>query len=169
VLLQRAKVAGTVLSRSLATVKPPVPHRIHGTRKQVQAAQAAFNAAASAAAAQQADAVDVYDAKVGSIERALRKLDPPPVLTPAFRTQLQTLAASRTAGAALSRELRKNDRSQVSVFGRKFTLAARIAGSISAQKAQITAIKAYNRRVRAIGTLQGDIRQELVHLQSLTG
>jgi hypothetical protein len=90
-------------------------------------------------------------------------------LTPAFRTQLQTLAASRTAGAALSRELRKNDRSQVSVFGRKFTLAARIAGSISAQKAQITAIKAYNRRVRAIGTLQGDIRQELVHLQSLTG
>jgi len=80
-----------------------------------------------------------------------------------------TLEASRSAGAALSTELRKKDRSRVAVVGRKFTLAARIAGSISSQKAQIAAIKAYNRRVRAIGTLQGDIRQELVHLQSLTG
>ena len=168
-LLHRAKAAGTVLSHSLAAVKPPVPHKIRGTRKQVKAAQAAFNAAASAAAAQQADAVDVYDARVGNIERALRKLDPPPVLTPSFRTQLQTLSASRTAGAALSKELRKKDRSHVAVVGRKFTLAARIAGSISAQKAQIAAIKAYNRRVRAIGTLQGDIRQELARLQSLTG
>jgi hypothetical protein len=48
-------------------------------------------------------------------------------------------------------------------------LAARTAGSVSAQKAQIAAITAYNRRVRGIGTLQGDIRQELVRLQSLTG
>jgi len=168
-LLHRAKVAGTALSKALAAVKPPVPHKIRGTRKQVKAAQAAFNAAASAAAAEQADAVDVYDAKIGDIRRALLKLDPPAVLAPSFRSQLQTLEASRSAGAALSTELRKKDRSRVAVVGRKFTLAARIAGSISSQKAQIAAIKAYNRRVRAIGTLQGDIRQELVHLQSLTG
>jgi hypothetical protein len=29
---------------------------------------------------------------------------------------------------------------------------------VSAQKAQIAAIKAYNQRVRKIGTLQGDIK-----------
>jgi hypothetical protein len=65
--------------------------------------------------------------------------------------------------------LRKQDRSRVAVFGRRFTLAARTAGSLSAQKAQIAAIAAYNRRVRRIGTLQGNIRQELLRLQSLSG
>ncbi len=168
-LLKRARTASVVLSRALAAVKPPKAHRIRGTRKQVQKAQAAFTAAASAAAAQQADAVEVYDAKVAVLESRLRALDPPPVMTPAYRTQLETLEASRLAGSALARELRKNDRSHVAVFGRRFTLAARIAGSVTAQKAQIAAVTAYNRRVRAIGTLQGDIRQELAHLQSLTG
>ena len=49
------------------------------------------------------------------------------------------------------------------------TLTRTYSGSLTAQKAQIAAIGAYNRRVRGIGTLQGDIRQELARLQSLTG
>ena len=51
---------------------------------------------------------------------------------------------------------------------RRFTLAA-LAGSVSAQKAQIAAIKAYNRRVRRIGALQGAIQLELARLQQRTG
>ncbi len=168
-LLKQAKTAGTALSKALAAVKPPQAHKIRGTKKQVKKAQAAFTAAATAAAAQQADAVDAYDAKIARVQHRLRKLHPPAVLTPAYRTQLQTLKASQVAGAALAKELRKKNRSRVAVFGRKFTLAARIAGSVSAQKAQIAAIKAYNHRVRAIGTLQGDIQQELARLQQLTG
>jgi hypothetical protein len=168
-LLKEARTASVVLSHALSAVKPPVAHKIRGTRKQVKKAQAAFTAAASAAAAQQADAVDAYDAKIAVVERRLRKLEPPPVMTPAYRTQLKTLETSRIAGSALAQELRKKNRSHVAVFGRRFTLAARIAGSVSAQKAQIAAITAYNRRVRSIGTLQGEIRQELVRLQSLPG
>jgi len=168
-LLRQARAASVVLSRALRAVKPPVAHQIRGTRKQVQKAQAAFAAAASAAAAQQAEAVAAYDAKIAVVAHRLRSLDPPLVMTPAYRTQLKTLDASRTAGSALARELRKKDRSQVAVFGRRFTIAARTAGSVSAQKAQIAAITAYNHRVRKIGTLQGDIQQELVRLQSLTG
>ena len=111
-----------------------------------------------------------YDAKIArswraGCARSIRLL----VMTPAYRTQLKTLDASRTAGSALAQELRKKDRSQVAVFGRRFTVAARTAGSVSAQKAQIAAINAYNHRVRTIGTLQGDIQQELARLQSLTG
>ena len=90
-------------------------------------------------------------------------------MIPAYRTQLKTFDASRIAGSALAKELRKQDRSHVAVFGRRFTLAARTAGAVSAQKAEIAAIKAYNRRVRSIGTLQGEIRQELLRLQSLAG
>ena len=169
VLLKDVRTVGSELAQALAAVKPPKAHQLHGTKKQVHEAQAQFAAAASKAAAQQADAVDVYDAKLARIERDLRKLDPAPVVRPDYRTQLQTLAASRTAGAALARELRKTDRSQVAVFSRRFTLAARLAGSTGAQKAQIAAIKAYNKRVREIGTLQGAIKLELARLQQIAG
>jgi hypothetical protein len=168
-LLKPARAAGAELSSELAAVKPPKVHSLRGTKAQLQKAQAAFAAAASAAAAQQADAVDAYVARIGAVEARLRSVRPPLVMRPAYRTQLQTLEASRKAGSALAHELRKKDRSQVAVLGRKFTLAARIAGSVSAQKAQIAAIKAYNRRVRAIGTLQGEIQQELARLRQLVG
>jgi hypothetical protein len=90
-------------------------------------------------------------------------------MRPTSRAEIRAIVASRTAGAALAAELRKKNRTRVPVLGRNFTLAARIAGSVAAQKAQIAAIKAYNRRVRGIGTLQGDIRVELARLQNLTG
>ena len=82
-LLEQAKVASrTLLSRSLAGIKPPQPHTIHGTRKQVQAARAAFTAAASGAAVQQADAVATYDARIATVEQRLRRLDPPAIMRP---------------------------------------------------------------------------------------
>ena len=167
--LRRASAAAAALTKGLAGVRPPTAHEIHGTRRQVRKAQAAFATAAAAAAAKQAAAVDSYDAAIGGVLRALHRLDPPAVMAPALHAQLRTLAASERAGGALAHELRAKDRSRVAVFGRKFTLAARIAGSVSAQKAEIAAVKAYNRRVRAIGAVQGEIRRELARLQSLHG
>ena len=49
--------------------------------------------------------------------RSIRRI----VLSPRTRTQLRTLQASRSAGAALAAELRKTNRSNVAVFGRRFT------------------------------------------------
>jgi hypothetical protein len=169
VLVRASRTAGTELSRALAAVAPPKPHRIRGTKQQVAAAQAAFAAAASQAAAAQADAVDAYDAKAASVAAQLRSLDPPPVMQPAFRAQLRMLARSRTTGAALSAELRKASRSDVAVVARRFTLAARSASSTTAQKAQIAAVKAYNGRVRGIGAMQARIQGELARLQHVTG
>jgi hypothetical protein len=168
-LLKQTRTAGKELSHGLAAVKQPKAHKIRGTRKQVQKAQAAFAAAASAAAAQQADVIDAYAAKIAAIRVRLKKLRPPPVMSPEYRTQLQTLDASGRSALALALELRKQNRAHVTALGRKFTLAARLAGSVSAQRAQIAAIKAYNSRVRGIGTLQGKIQQELARLQQLTG
>jgi hypothetical protein len=169
VILRRVKTAGLELSRAFAAVKTPQAHKLHGTKAQVKQAQAKFAAAAAVAAAQQADAVDAYGAKVARVQRDLRKLDPPPVLSPAYRSQAQALEASLSAGSALARELRKPNRSRVALFGRRFALAARIAGGVGAQKAQIAAVKAYNHRVRGIGTLQGDIKRELARLQQVAG
>ena len=168
-LLKDVRTAGAELARALGAVKAPQAHKLHGTKTQIARAQAAFTAAATKAAALQADAVDAYVTKIARLERELRKLDPPPIVSPDYRTQLRTLTASRTTGSALAKELRKTNRSEVAAFSRKFTVAARIAGSVSAQKAQIAAIKAYNQRVRRIGTLQGDIKAELARLQQQVG
>jgi hypothetical protein len=164
-LLRQSQRASTQLGKALKTIVPPKPHLIRGTKKQVKAAQAAFAAAAAKAAAQQADAIDVYDAALGVVLARMRHLQPPPVMAPAFRTQLQTLAASRRAGNALAAELRKKNRSRVGILGRRFTLASRAAGSLRAQRLQIAAIKAYNARVQAIGAASGRVQTEVARLQ----
>jgi len=163
------RVAGAKLAHALAAAKAPTPRRIRGTKKQVQAAQAQFTAEAEKAAAQQAAAVDAYDAALGVALRGLAKLDPPRVLEPSFRTQVHAFELSRSAGAALAAELRKKNRTNVSVLGRRFTIATRSAGSVSAQKAEIAAIRAYNKRANAIGALQGRIQSELARLQTAVG
>ena len=164
-LLRDASGAGKALGRALGAVSPPTAHTIHGTKKQVAKARKAFKTEAAQAASAQADAVDAYDAKIALVWSKLRKLRPPTVMQPAYRTQLRTLVATRVAGRALADELRKQDRSQVAVVGRRFSIAARGATSVSAQKAQISAVQAYNRRVRAIGALQSRIQSELARLQ----
>ena len=163
------RAAGVKLSRALAAATPPTPHQIRGTKKQVLAAQAKFAVAADKVAGQQADAVDTYDAALAAALHRLAKLDPPPVLAPSFRTQVRTFEQTRAAGAALAAELRKKNRANVPVLGRRFTIATRSAGSVTAQKAEIAAIKAYNKRVAAIGNLQGRIQRELARLQTAVG
>lgn len=169
VVLEDSRKAGADLSKALAAVKPPKPQTIRGTRQQVKAAQAAFAQESSLAAAAQGDAVQAYVVRIGRLERRLRALTPPRVMRPAYLAQLRTMKASRVAGDALAAELRKTDRSRVSILGRRFTIAARTASTLGAQKAQIAAVKAYNARVRAIGALQASVQKELLRLQTLKG
>ena len=166
-VLKRAKRDGQQLSEALAAVKPPTAHTLRGTRKQVVLAEAQFTKEADAAAAQQADAIDVYDGALGGVVQSMRSLDPPAVMRPAYLGQLGALTQSRTAGAALAAELRKSSRTNVAVYGRRFTIAARAAGALSVQRAEIGAVKAYNRRVNHIGALQSDIQGELKRLQTV--
>jgi hypothetical protein len=168
-LLGQSRQASTRLAKALNEITPPKPHQIKGTKAEVARAQAAFTAASSEAAGRQADAIDTYGSAIAALERRLRKLHPPEVLRPSYRAQLRTLEKSQAAGAALAAELRKSDRSRVAVLGRRFTVAARTAGSVDVQKAQIAAVKAYNTRVRAIGTMQGRISNELSRLQQQSG
>jgi hypothetical protein len=169
VVLDASRKAGADLSKDLAALKPPHSQAIKGTKKQVAAAQAAFSQASSVAADAQGAAVAAYVGRIGQLERRLRALTPPPVMRPAYLAQLRTMRASRVAGDALAAELGKTDRSRVAILGRRFTIAARTASTLGAQKAQIAAVKAYNRRVRAIGALQASVQKELLRLQTLRG
>jgi len=168
-IVGQTRAASAALGKALRAATPPAPHRIRGTKKQLEAARAAFSAAAGAAAAQQADALDAYDFRLRGVVNRLRALDPPPVMEPVHHTQLMTLERVRKAGAALAAELRKQDRTQVAVLGRRFTEAARTAGSVQAQTAQIDAIKSYNRRVQAIAALQRRVVNEVTRLQASVG
>ena len=167
--VRNSQRARATLATALAGVETPEAHGIRGTKAEVAKAQAAFASASAQAAAQQAEALDLYQRSLAVVERRLRRLRPPAVMLPRFRAQLRMLHASRGAAIALARELRKSDRSHVAALGRRFTLAARLAATVNAQRAQIAAIKAYNGRVRSIGTIQGRISAEMRRLQERYG
>ena len=166
-LARSSAAAGKRLQRALGAVNSPTAHAIRGTKSQVTAAQARFRTEAAAAAAAQADAIEAYAAALGSISARLGRLTPPPVLAPTHRTQLHAFTVTRRAAVALATELRTPGRSDVSRFARRFTIAARSAGSVTAQKDQNEAIRAYDRRVRGLATLGAQIRNELRHVQAV--
>lgn len=160
-------LANRQLGLALTAVTQPKSHKVRGTPKQIAAAKAAYTKAANRAAAAQADAVDAYERVLARARQRLLSLRPPAVMAPVYRAQVKTLEATQRAGAALSRELRKPNRAGVPVLSRRFTEASRLSGSVAAQRAEIAAIKGYNARVRALGTLQASIQREVSRLQRL--
>jgi hypothetical protein len=163
-LLAQARRAGATLGAALANTKIPQPHPLRGTVARITAAQHAYEAEAAGAANQQADAIAAYDAALSVVVAHLRSLQPPPAFTPGFRAQLRAFRVSAGAGDELAAELRKSDRSHVAVAGQRFTSSARIAESLAAQKAEIVAIKGYNRRAREISAAAGNVQNEVARL-----
>ena len=163
-LLAQVRKAGVKLGNSLASTNIPRPHQLRGTAAQIAAAQRQYAAEAAGAAAHQADAIAAYDAAVRAALGRLQRLTAPPAFLPAFRAQLEAFKVSASTGDALAAELRKRDRSQVAVVGRRFTASARIAQSLAVQKAEIAAIKAYNRRAREISAAAGNVQSEVDRL-----
>lgn len=163
--LRRANHANAVLGAALKAIPVPKSHSIRGTKKQVLAAQRAYRVKAQAAASSQADAIDVYDASLARVIARLAAMRPPRVLVPGYAAQLRAFRATRAAGIRLSEGLRSANRGDVARLGRNFVNASRIAQTTAAQEAQITAIKRYNARARAISSASADVQNELVRLQ----
>ena len=163
-LLRQARVAQTTLSHQLARITVPAPHAVRGNPAAIAKARADFASAENRAELRRAAAIEAYDRSIARVGTRLRELRPPPVMAPAYRTQLQALVATHVAGVALASELHSTDRSRVPVLSRRLGVAARIAWSVGAQRAEVAAIKAYNRRVRAVGGLQGRVQLEVSRL-----
>jgi len=162
----QTRLLSTALSRALAAVPQPKAHRITGTKAQIAKAQDDFAKAAAAAAATQADEIDAYDRALGHLLVRLRAIVRPSAMEPAYRAQVESLRATRTAGAALSAGLRAANHSNVAVLSRNFAIASRKAGSVSSQRAEIAAVKGYNARVRRIGTLELAVQKETARLSN---
>lgn len=161
----RVHGAGLSLAKALAAVKPPTPHLVRGTKKQIAKARAAFATASDRTAGAEADALDAYDAVVARELAGLRRLSPPPAYTPALRSEVLGMQAIHRAGGRLAHVLRTKNRSDVAVLGRAFTLATRRSESVPAQRAEIAAVKAYDARVRRLSRFTASVQQEVTRLQ----
>jgi len=159
--------ANARLKTSLAAITAPKPKPV--PKKELKAARAAYTQAVDAAAAAQAAALGTYLVSVATVQANLRRLRPPPALAPAFRTQVSTLARVSASGTALVAALRAKRFKQVAPLDRDFRAAAAASSSLSAQRAQIAAVKAYNARVRAVGSLAQQVDGERARIQKLLG
>lgn len=159
--------ADAQLKKALAKVKVPTPKPVK--RSKLKTARAAYVRAVAAAAAGQAAALGEYLRVVASVQEGLRGLRPPPAMAPAYRTQRATLARVRATGVALVTALEKKQFKRVATLDRSFQQAATTSTSLSAQQAQIAAVKAYNGRVRAVGTLAARVDAERARLQKTLG
>jgi hypothetical protein len=108
----------------------------------------------------QASALERYAADLDGRANALRGLDPPPVSQPVRAGQLATLVTTRGIALQLAAALRAHADARLPALERQFSAAARSDESVSAQRARIAAITAYNRRVRALATLAARVQQE---------
>lgn len=120
-----------------------------------------------ASPAAKAAALDTYAGIVGQTVTALRKLDPPPVSRPAYRTQVDALVRVQATARALAGGLRAK-RSDLARLLHDFDAASVATASTAAQQAQIAAVEAYNRRIRSIDALLRKIAFEEARLGRTT-
>lgn len=164
VFLKRLRTISARFDAAMRAVPQPKRAAIHGTRAQIAAAEHAYQAAQDAAAAAQAAAIDEYVAGVNGLLKVLGTSNPPPVVAPTFDAEVRSLHDVTVTGAQLSAELRTSKRAHLNERIRAFTLAGREAGSVAAQRAQIAAVRAYNRRSHAIGATASAVQDELSRL-----
>jgi hypothetical protein len=164
VLVGRLRASSARFDRAMSGIRQPARPSLRGTKAEIAAAVRAFTVRQNAAAAAEATAIDAYVADLRGLLRRLHALGPPAVVAPAYRAEVRSLGDVVTTGVALSTELRTPNRTRVSARIRAFTIAGREAGTLAVQRAQVAAIKAFNRRSRAVGTTETAVQNELDRL-----
>jgi hypothetical protein len=86
-------------------------------------------------------------------------------MAPALATELATLARINRSAIALAAALGHGNKADITSLNKAFGEASRSGGSLSAQRAEIAAVKAYDARVRAIGKLALRVDRERARLQ----
>ncbi|HEY3922765.1 MAG TPA: hypothetical protein VGL76_11730 [Gaiellaceae bacterium] len=124
---------------------------------------------AKALDAAKAQALETYASTVSGVISKLRELQPPAVWKPAYTGQLATLVQLRSSGSALAGAIAGGHAAAVPKLLRAFDAAAVVDQSVAAQRAQIAAVNAYDRRVKAVNTIARKIERERSRLQSVTG
>jgi hypothetical protein len=163
-IVDRLRSASARFEHDLHAIPNPKAPAVTGTRSSVAAAQRVYEADVLAAAAAQAQVIDTYDEALVMLLRRLHRLDVPAVVAPAFDAEVRSLEDVVAVGGRLSSDLRSKSRRNVADLMRAFTLASREAQTVAVQRAQIAAIRAYNRRARNVGATADKVQAELMRL-----
>ena len=155
------------LKAALSAIVVPKPKSVPAA--QLPSARAAYKRAVAATAAAQAAALQTYLAKVAAARDRLRPLRAPPAMAPAYKTQLLTLERVVSTGRAVIAALKAAHYTRVAALDRAFQQAAATSTSLSAQREQIAAVKAYDARVRAVNNLAVAVDRERSRLQKTLG
>jgi hypothetical protein len=120
---------------------------------------------ASAGKAEQQRALRSYAGAVGIAVAGLRRLQPPPVLASSHRAEIAQLRAARSLALKLQQAIGAGDAQRVAALLVRFrSLGGTSSGGLGAR-----ALRAYERRYRAIGTAQTAVTQEELRLQKKLG
>jgi hypothetical protein len=112
-----------------------------------------------------AGALERFGVVLDSVASTIEKLHPPAVSLPAYRTQLASLEGMAAAGDHLATALRTKGSGGTAALV-QFDRAATLSGTVSAQKAEITAVKAYDAEIASLRVLVIEIYKERSQLDT---
>jgi hypothetical protein len=111
-----------------------------------------------------ARALTRYRTRLVALERSLRRLVPPQVARPQYEIELHALSGMETSAAALARALQAASPDVAKLLA-AFDRAAVATESLSAQKAEIAAVKSYDARVAKLNSLAAQVAEERLKLE----
>jgi hypothetical protein len=124
-------------------------------------------AAVAAAYEVKAAALRHFASSAGTAAAALHALRPPAVWRPAYEAQLTSLSGMAAAATHLAEALENGDTQDFSSLMISFDRAATLNQTLTAQRAQIRAVKAYDRAVEDQSGIAGEIAQERQRLATI--
>ncbi len=141
------------------------------TMKPLAAVNASFRRALASAKGptRQAAVLERYRSALEPVLARLQRLHPPPILLPLHRSQLASLLGVHRAATSLARALRRQDKTDVGSLLRSFETASQSASTVRAQRAQIAAVRSYNRRLFEIRSIASRIEHDRVVLNDRLG
>jgi hypothetical protein len=126
---------------------------------------AATRPAIAAGDAAKTRALRRFKASVDAIVRRLRTLMPPAASKPNYTTQLKSLEGMSAAAGGLASAIKTRALKRVRPLLLAYDRAATSDQSLTAQKAEIAAVRAYDAKAAAFNALQGDIQAELRRIE----
>ncbi|MBV8480330.1 MAG: hypothetical protein JOY72_08505 [Actinobacteria bacterium] len=128
----------------------------------------AFRAAAHAAKTVPTEvaALDAYAQGLKAPLAALRALTPPPIIRPEYEAQLHALGGSRSTAIRLAAAVRAKKTTEAHALVEQLGRLGVSSQSISAQRAQIAAVRAYDAQVDRVNALGEQVQRELIKVES---
>ena len=113
----------------------------------------------------QAQAFDAYAAVLKKDVAELRKLSPPNVVLGAHRAQIKTFTTSASLCRRIATALRNRDRTALPTLIQQLTNLSSLSARKRVHRTQVTAVKAFNKRLVALNRIAARIQRERVALE----